>query len=66
MDYSNRQTGLMLGYKLFELFLDFQKELLSDCNIPEKYGAVPIQAKAFHGDLNEPLTIFAAPGMIIT
>ncbi|XP_066145247.1 ABC transporter G family member 23-like isoform X2 [Euwallacea fornicatus] len=65
MDMSNKLTGAVMAKKIFKLFIDFQKKLFSDCDLPEKFGSLPFQEYQLFGDESAPLSRFMTPGMIL-
>ncbi|KAJ8945137.1 hypothetical protein NQ318_001602 [Aromia moschata] len=66
MDMSNRQIGATVKYKLIDLYVDFQKAILDDCNFLSKLGDFPVNVEFIYGEKDDPFTIYMTPGSLIT
>lgn len=67
MDMSNRQIGETVKGKLIRLYLDFQEQVLKDCDYSPKAGRPPLNFDEYvYGDIDDPYTEFMAPGILIT
>jgi ABC-type multidrug transport system permease subunit len=65
MDMSNRQIGATIKYKLLSLYIDFQKDLLRDCNLDPRMTDY-MNLTTFYGTTEDTFTDYMAPGLVLT
>lgn len=64
---ADRQIGTTVKYKLFNLYVDFQKAVYVDCNYTEGLANIPMKFNdAVYGSEDETYTVFMTPGMLLT
>lgn len=67
VSFADRQIGTTIKYKLFNLYVDFQKAVYVDCNYTEGLANIPMKFNdAVYGDEDETYTVFMTPGMLLT
>ncbi|XP_069695762.1 ABC transporter G family member 23-like isoform X2 [Periplaneta americana] len=67
MDMSNQQIGYLLRRHLYTSYIDFAKQLLTDCNLSTRLAEIPVRflEPVYGGDYLDFIN-FAAPGVILT
>lgn len=64
---TDRQIGTTIKYKLYNLYIDFQKAVYVDCNYTEGLANIPMKFNdAVYGSEDETYTVFMTPGMLLT
>lgn len=67
LDNSNQQVSYFVERKLREIYGDFSKELMTDCQRPEKLGTLPVRfEKPIYGSFDAEFKQYAAPGVVMT
>lgn len=67
LDMSNQQVAYFLERKLRETFGDFAKNVMNDCEFPEKLGSIPVRFEnPVFGTFDAEFREYAAPGVVMT
>ncbi|XP_065560210.1 ABC transporter G family member 20-like isoform X2 [Artemia franciscana] len=67
MDWTNQQISLIIQRRLMDAFEDFQKDILTTCELEEAAGTLPLQfINPIYGEPNPSFMHFMAPGVILT
>lgn len=66
LDMSDRQIGTSIKFKLMKKYLEFSKSLVTDCNLPEKIGDIPMRFHYEYGSDADSFTVFMVPGVLLT
>lgn len=67
LDMSNQQVAFFVERKLRETYATFAKQLMTDCELPEALGTIPIRFHTpVYSTFDAPFQEYAAPGVIMT
>lgn len=67
LDMSNQQVAYFVERRLREIYGEFARNLMVDCELPEALGNIPIKFETpVFGNFDIPYREYAAPGIIMT
>ncbi|KAJ8957482.1 hypothetical protein NQ317_014263 [Molorchus minor] len=57
----DRQIGATIKYKLVDLYINFQKSVLADCQFLPQMGDIPVDIDFIYGEKDDSFTIYMTP-----